>query len=41
MGPKREEWPNMYMLRDVASLVAVVSFVIAAGMWTEALRALV
>ena len=31
----------MYVLRDVASLFAVVSFVIAAGMWTEVLRALV
>ena len=41
MGPKREEWPQMYVLRDVASLVAVVSFVISAGMWTEALRALI
>ena len=41
MGPKSEEWTQMYMLRDVASLVAVVSFVISAGMWAEALRALV
>ena len=31
----------MLMFRDVASLVAVVSFVLAAGMWTEALRAVV
>jgi hypothetical protein len=31
----------MLMLRDVASLVAVVSFVVAAGMWTEVLRAIV
>ena len=31
----------MVMLRDVASLVAVVSFVVAAGMWTEVLHALV
>ena len=31
----------MLMFRDVASLMAVVSFVVAAGMWTEALRAIV
>ncbi len=31
----------MFVLRDVASLVAVVSFVIAAGLWSEVLRALV
>jgi len=28
----------MYALRDVASLMAVVSFVIAAGLWTDAIR---
>ena len=31
----------MVALRDVASLFALISFVIAAGLWTDALRALV
>jgi hypothetical protein len=30
----------MIALRDMASLVAVVSFVISAGMWTDVFRAL-
>jgi hypothetical protein len=30
----------MVALRDVASLVAVISFLLAAGVWTDALRTL-